>query len=471
MKKEKETSTRNLVLLYILYGLLFALFIFKMFFYANEINDVPDQIAHLSYVIYLEEHPEKIIPQFENVKLYEMLDQFQDGNSTITVYEKTNDTIYMSHPPFYYKFMQLCDVVEVSAGRAYVNTEKLCGINIFITSLTMILILLTGFHKLLQYRVDWTIHFLFAAICTCLPLYGYVGSGVNNDNLCNLAMVIFWMGLISYIDNRYCVKTYWLIAAGLILSVCSKLTAGLIILLVSTIIVLADIFVNKKATIICNKYFLMTIPAYVIVLCYFVIIYSRYGSFQPSYIAFVTDEEYKASMFYVEEAMRTNLTLGESIKYYCSSLLSTWMGTYSIRYGIYRTGILAFPFTLVLLLFLVWAIVGLCKFLKNRELGTHIISFAIAAAVIVMMVVQFIRYWSGYLITGYMGGCQARYYAPCLPALAFGVCELVCESVKKCGKIRERVVQMVTVLMGILLIYADFFYFVLSYYGSHYDGY
>lgn len=470
-KKKKCVNFQSPIWIYTIYGILFALFVFKMFFYANEVNNVPDQWAQVSYVIYFEENPGKFIPEFENIKMYEEIDTFRDGNSIITEYKKGNDTCYLGHPPVYYKIMQMCGVVEIEGNYAYVNDTKLCYINIFITSLTMMLILFTGFRKLLQRNVGWTVHFLFAAICTCLPLYGYVGSGANNDNFCNLAMAIFWVGLLSYVERGYCAKTYLLIALGVIIAVCSKLTAGLVIVLASMIIVLFDIVKHKKGTVICNRYMAMTVPLYLIVFSYFIIMYARYGTFQPSYSGFAPVEEVQRSSFYVEESMRIELTFGEDVKHFLSGLLTTWMGTYNKWYMVSRTGILAVPFILVLILFLLYSGKTFYKFLKGKDVEKSIISLALAIAMLITMLIQFRIHRKSYSISGYLGGYQARYYISCLPVIAFGVCEFVDECVAGYGNIAKRSVQAGAVVIGVLMIYADFFYYVLSYYGSYYGTY
>ena len=56
--------------LFAIYGFVFVYFVFKMFYYMEQIWYVPDEEAHISYVAYLEEYPDKIIPEFENITLY-----------------------------------------------------------------------------------------------------------------------------------------------------------------------------------------------------------------------------------------------------------------------------------------------------------------------------------------------------------------------------------------------------------------
>lgn len=469
-EKYADGEKKKLAASYLIYSMLFAFFVFKMFFYANEINDVPDQAAQRAYIIYFEEHPEVFIPKFEDVKIYGGIRIFEDGNSSILKCQKATTTCYLGHPPFYFKLMQLCDVVDIDGDYAYVNLTKLCYINIFITSLTMMMALLSGYRQLERSKVGWEVHFLFATICTCLPMYGYIGSGVNNDNLCNLATVIFWLGIISYFEKGYCAKTYWLIAAGVLLAVCAKLTAGLIIIIVCIIIIFTDIAKNRKATIIFNKYFAMTIPLYLIVFSYFLIIYFRYGTFSPSYEGFVSTEEFRSSVFYIEENARTQLSFEADVKHFFTNLLNTWMGTYSIYYTISREGILAVPFILVLILFLVYALINLCRFLRNGNLKIETASTAVAIAIVITVLIQFRMHRTAYLSRGYLGGYQARYYMPCIPVIAFGVSQFAGEVSGRYGKVIKRIVQAGILIVGMLMIYADFFYYILSYYRS-YHGY
>ena len=66
-----QISNRNDLTVYLIYTLLFALFIFKMFFYSNEIKYFSDRSAHLSYMVYIEEHTLKKITEYckkKNIK-------------------------------------------------------------------------------------------------------------------------------------------------------------------------------------------------------------------------------------------------------------------------------------------------------------------------------------------------------------------------------------------------------------------
>lgn len=455
-----KDDRKNLVKIYFVYSMLFIFFVFKMFFYANEISAVPDQDAHISYIVYMERNPDKVIPKFEDIKMYEVIDTFERGNSKILELGEEGSTCYLGHPPFYYKFMQLWNIVEIDGEHVYFNITKASYVNILVTSITMMIILYIGFIKFRENNASWMIHFMYVTICTCLPLYGYIGSGINNDNLCNLGLVLLIAGILSYFDKGCCGGTYWLIGIGVVLSVLSKLTAGLIAVLVCIIIAVFDIWKNKKMTIICNKYFAVTMPLYFAALSYFIIIYTRYGTYQPSYSILVSAEEFKSSVFYVDEALRVQMTLGQDIVYYFKGLWSTWVGTYNKSYCIDREGLLAIPFVLTLILFLIQAGIALYKYIKRKELTFDTVAAAFVMAMLITIFRQFRGHWSAYSSRGYLGGCQARYYMPCLPIIAIGASQLVCNYKCKWDRIQKRVIDIGIVLFSLLMLYADFFHYI-----------
>ena len=97
-----QISNRNDLTVYLIYTLLFALFLFKMFFYANEIKYFPDRSAHLSYVVYMEEHPLKIIPDYGKIKMIMFKADDRGDHANDTELKKKTSTCYLGHPPFYY---------------------------------------------------------------------------------------------------------------------------------------------------------------------------------------------------------------------------------------------------------------------------------------------------------------------------------------------------------------------------------
>jgi hypothetical protein len=463
-KLQKENNRKNRISICIVYCGLFALFMFKMFFYGDEIINVPDQPAQLSYVVYMEKNPHTLIPKFEDIGMYEIADTVEDGNHTKFLLEETGETCYLGHPPFYYKFMQLCHVIEINGDQVLADMTRIAYINILVTSLTMILILSIGYAKLTELRAGLAIHFMYATICTGLPLYGYLGSGINNDNFCNVGLVVFLLGLISYFDRGYCYTTYWMIALGVLISMFSKLTAGWIVVVTSAVLILFAILKDRNLKIICNKYFVTTIPLYLIVLAYFIRIYTTYGSVQPGYGLLVSAEEYMSSDFYVAEELRTHLTMAQDMVSFLKNMLDTWMATYETHYFVARKGVLAFPFLLVLAAFLVSAAVSIYRYIRRKEFNIETISFAFAVAIATAILRQYRGHWSSYLANGYTGGYQARYYMPCLPVIALCVSRLTVQCGNRLACKWRKAGDAVIVILCCLMIYADFFYYVTAYY-------
>lgn len=456
----KNTKERKIYLVYIL---LFAIFVFKMYFYSNQEYTVPDSRAQLSYLIYMEKNSDVFVPKFEDITMYKTTATYMEGNERIDRMEPYTSTCYLGHPPLYYKIMQLCDTVEVDENAvAYVNYTKLANCNIVLTALTMILILMTGYYLLREKQRDWSMHLFFATIATTLPLYGYVGSGLNNDNLCNLGVAVFWLGLITYLKKGYSYQTFWFVGLGIAITMMGKLTAGLIVVVATVIMILADIIKTKKLGIICNKYFLSSLPVYAGVLLYYLKIYMTYGGVQPAYSQISSIEEFKSSGFYVEEANRIELTFAEIVERFFSGVWQTWKATYNSDYMVEREGILSIAYAVVLTLFVGYAIYELVRFIKEKGKNNQLITFAFFAAIIVTMVTHFKTFYSGYISRGYLGANQARYYMACIPVIAFAACEGADLIKQRIGVKLCKYSKVVLVLLSVSLVYSDFIHYVLN---------
>lgn len=458
-------SKSNEIKIYFAYVILFALFVFKMFFYAYEGFPIPDQEAQMSYIIYMEQNPDVIIPVFEDISAYDVKEKIVDGNTVYYEMEWTEEHCYLGHPPLYYKMMQLCNTVDIADdGTVYINFTQLSNCNIILTSITMIIALMAGYKLISQKTNSWHYHLLYAAICTTLPLYGYIGSGPNNDNLCNLGMVIFWLGLISYCEKRYCYKTFWLVALGICICMFAKLTSGLIVLIATVIVIVFDIVRTKKLGIVLNKYFPTTLPLYLIVLGYFVSIYVQYGTFQPSYGQFVSAEEYTASQFYVAEEHRVILSFEDHFKHFFSGIWQTWTATYETNYMLVRNGWVSFGYFVVMVVFILCIVIGIKKMTKNAEEKNEIINVAMGIAMFCTLMYHYWTNYNGHKAGGYMGGYQARYYMPCIPIVAIGVVKFLQSIKMKRTPTYVLIESIVAIVLSMLLIYSDIGYFIMNIY-------
>ena len=418
--------------LFVIYGLMFLLFLFKMFYYREEINYVPDEEAHISYLAYLEENPGTMIPEFENMRLCEGGTAVGGG---IYRYEIHDRTCYLGHPPLYYKIMHLAGGVivdETDEGyEVYVNQDRLKAANIYLTGLVMILILYIGYTRLGRYTQSFIVHGIYAVTATSVPMLAFCGSGITNDNLSNLGVAVFLLGLMRYYERRKGYLTYFLVAAGFFLSAMSKLTVGEFLAVILFVVLIADIIQNRNLGLLCNRYFLATLPVYMMVGAYFLIIFVRYGSIQPG-LAVVAPAEQS----FVPEAERAEMNFWSYIPYFFSRFRYTWTGIYNGRFFDYKL-IDAWKGQGFLWLFcapfLYTAAAGIMTAAKRRQgvsklkKGSRysVLYMAAAAGLAVTVITQLIRGYGDFLSRGYMGGYQARYYLCDIPFMSLAMAESV----------------------------------------------
>ena len=131
-----KTQLEARLSVYFIYTVLFTLFLFKMFFYANEIKDYPDQTAQLSYVVYMQEHPSKLVPEFEQIKMVAQKDKPDGADIEHTELKKETQTCYLGHPPLYYRLLQICNVINIEQGKIYAHISKIYDINICLMAFT-----------------------------------------------------------------------------------------------------------------------------------------------------------------------------------------------------------------------------------------------------------------------------------------------------------------------------------------------
>lgn len=459
-KKVRFSNKKNLAIIAV-YVLMLFCFQFKMFFYMNEIGFVPDEGAHISYVIYMEENKNVIIPDFSEIKMYTVLD---NTNPDKVLYEKTDVTCYLGHPPLYYRLMQLTQCVEVvDDGLAYVNVLRLKLTNIILMSISMLLVFYIGYSRICMYTNKLFPHVIYAAICSCIPMVAFGGSGVNNDNLLFLTFALFFLAILRYVEGKRDLTTYLLAAISINLVFLGKLTLGLIVLMTLFFLVLIELIETKRITIICNTNFWKTIPIYGISIIYYIIILTKYGSVQPSY-QIVDPAGYYSSSFYVPEANRVSMAVGEYAVYFFSMFLKTWSAVYN---GIFlwfkkEMSIEKIVIDIVLVCVLGALVINLVRWIRKKHNCYTGLYIALSLALLITIFVQYRNAYSGFIMNGYTGGYQARYYMCCIPAIAF--LNLSCISRRLFSKkYMSSIIEIGSIVFSGLLIYSDFIYFLLAF--------
>ncbi len=211
--------------LWAVYGVMFLLFLFKMFYYREELYYVPDEDAHISYLAYVQENPDELIPDFQNMKLCKDRIQFEDGLCRYTIGDAA---CYLQKPPFYYKAMQIVGGVvtqETSEGRfVYMDINRLKTANIYLTAFVMILMLYISYTRLGKFTQSALCHGLAALAMTSVGEFAKYGSCIMNDNLTNVGTVLLVWGVLQYVERKRGFTKHLLAVSGVLLTALSGLS-------------------------------------------------------------------------------------------------------------------------------------------------------------------------------------------------------------------------------------------------------
>lgn len=258
------------------YGLFFLLFLFRLFYYREELYDRADEEAHISYLAYVQENPGKWIPEFENMILYEDGQELEDGIWQYTVSDRNG---YLRQPPLYYKFMQLVGgvvVQEKADGQyLYVDLNRLKTANLYLTAIVMVLMLYIGYTRLGRRTLSVLWHGVYATAVTSVSAIAQSGTGLCSDNLLCLSAALLVLGLLRYSERKKNYATYGLVAAGFFLAMLSRVSAGVIVLLVIVLAVAVEVIKDREPEFICHKCFLVTVPVYLAAIIYVIMLVMR----------------------------------------------------------------------------------------------------------------------------------------------------------------------------------------------------
>ena len=178
----------------------------------------------------------------------------------------------------------------------------------------------------------------------------------------------------------------------------------------------------------------------------------------------IAPDEYYVSRFFVEEGNRVVMSLEENLKKFILGIGQTWTATYNSTFFVQRPLEIRIAYIIVGMLF-VWNVFTNIKRCRNEKKVTgEIVVPAFAIAIIITFIVHYYQHWTGYLESGYLGAYQARYYMPCLPIVAYGACCKADEFQMKTQKRQAYLVGVMCSFISLVLLYADFFFFLSAYY-------
>ena len=427
----EAVSRRNRRILLGIYGAALLYFVLKQLYYAVYVGGFPDQRAQNGYVLEMMTNP-ALVPDFASMPLYlirwEGLNEF--------MFRTWGEVNYLGHPPLYYLLMGLLrPAKEITDGWFPMDYFRLCGANMVLTGLGLVLSFRLAY-KYLESRSPF-VHAVFAAALVTLPELAYVGVSVNNDNLAFLAFAIFFTGVLRYQEDKPDLKTYLLIGFGFLLGSFSKLTTALLMLLMLVVILVMSIVRTKSLKLVANRYFLMTLPCYLLFLAYELVIHSRYGVWQPG-LAVIAPEYFKTTIFYVAPENRVPMSLLQYIGVFVRGIGYSWSSLYGHNQevnAIMKNNVAGVIYWIPVA---VTVFAAALQALKKEKADRYTIP--VVLAFLFTLAYHFYTGWSGFLKNGYTGGVQARYYLPLIIPFAFVLCRELpprfrTEKAKKIGRI------------------------------------
>ena len=404
---------KNRRILLWIYGAALLYFLLKQCCFLVLMKGFADQGSHLSYVIYMARHP-SLLPDFRSMTLYNW-----DGiRGDLTVYEMYQGTISnMTHPPLYYHLMALLGGISfLPDGRALVDVMRLRMLNTVLSASAVLLAFYLGYTRIKSRSL--VTHALYAFAIVTLPMIAYLGTSVNNDNLAFLALVIFFAGLLRYEEDRLDWKTYTLIGLGFLVGGLTKLTTALMCLLMLGTVLVLDVIRTKSLRLILTPAFLIVLLCFLVFLAYEIWVRRTYGSWQPS--LYNLDPEYfYQTEFYTPPDQRPPLTFLQYVRRFAEGIGHTWSSLYSDNATLnakMHNGAFGLVYWVPVALTAFAAVRGLVRKTKDP------LALPVTVGFFGVIAYHFYSNWTGYPVSGYLGGCQARYYLAMIVPLAYIMC-------------------------------------------------
>ena len=198
-------------------------------------------------------------------------------------------------------------------------------------------------------------------------------------------------------------------------------------------------------------------PLLILPAIYITVIYSRYGTIQPTLANISSTEYYQSSFFYTLPEERKDLTFLQYLGTYLNNFFLSWSGLVTEDTVANKSN----PFAASTLpMELLWLLPAFAFFKFGKKV-TGSLSLPILAgwaAIIVTSLIQFNNAYGQYIRNGYLGGSQARYYLPLIFAMALSV-PLLFEGLKE--YIHDKMIYILSVVYGFMLFYGNFPFFLM----------
>ncbi|UCC39466.1 MAG: hypothetical protein JSV96_17050 [Candidatus Aminicenantes bacterium] len=412
-----------------IYAIALTLFILQSYYFAekNDFRYPPDEPTHISYICHLKT-TSSILPDFEKFVLYS-----ESG-------DKTNRPITLAHPPFYYHLMKY--FAPENPKDIMREFKRLRYVNIAISSIGVLICFFLCF----RINLPLSFHILYSISLISIPMLSYLAGSVNNDNLAFVGGSIALLGGVYLLENRKI--AFYLLGMGVLISLLTKATAGLQVLIFFFIIFCYWVWSNKRLNFSIHMIFL--IFSVILPLIYYILMKFLYGTVLPRGQGDIAlPSRYVNTLEYINHFFVNLWTSWSSIKSHHSI----------VRHSIFDT----YPYLIVLIL----SIFGLLFIYQNSislKINKNIKNIFIVSKIgfvslAIFMVVHFIRAYMEYLDIGYLGGLQARYYFPLISSV------FILAYLPLLGKSKKLPIFSFLLIFLILFgfLYSNFYYFFFIY--------
>jgi len=426
----KKKISKKTILVLIIYFIALIIFNIHIEQYQSYFKEFPDELSHVGYIAYLEQTG-KIIPKYEEMKETEEYkvhlkkyrnEILEKGNETSEIPDIVNTkfmeetTNHLGHPPLYYHIMKLFKAVEVKDGNITYNIKTLRNISQIISNIALIITFVYAYKNLKTI----TANFIFAITLVNIPLLPYISGAVSNDVLSFLGLSLFLFGATNIISKKRNYMSYFLLAIGTFICMLNKVTAGVIVIFALIIMFIYLLIKERNLKFIICKQFLVTIPLYICIFIYYILIIQRYGVIQPA-IQMLSPEYYKTTSFYNSTIYKPAYTLKLYSKIYWKEFVNYWAG-YNYGEGFPKHELMESMISLVVFTFPIIYLI----YQKIKKKKIDIVNVSICISVYIAIIIQFIRQFIEFkTLSGYLGGYHSRYYVCCMPSFIILISKLL----------------------------------------------
>ena len=434
---EKSQKLQKLVII-VIYALSIVLINIRMVHYQKSVNSYPDESSHVAYIAYLVK-TNKIIPEFKEMQ--ELKQPISEENNEF----EENSVNHLGHPPLYYHFIKMFNLVKVNDTKITFDLSKLRLSSQIITSIALILSFYIGYKNLKTVLSN----IIFAGLFISIPLISYISSAVQNDVLSFLGVSIYIIGMLRFINKKRNYSTYFIIAIATFICMLNKLTVGLVIGISYTIIMTYTMIKEKSFKCLFCRQWMVTIPIYLPIIFYYIILLNRYGTINPSLLN-IAPEYLKTTMWYNDKVYKDIYTLKMYTPIWWINFKTYWAGINEKTHTLNKVGLKTiFP----MIIFIFPALYYIIQKVKKEKI--NIVFYSIYISVLIAIAVQFFNAWHEFkYYTGYWGKFQGRYYICTMLPFVYAYSQIIEEIVNIAEKSKTKyLVIILTILIAIGYIF------------------